>query len=284
MRRLLLLLIPVTLASCGSKSELSRTSADTRPQGFAEDASSDGPAVRVSAAPGVAFSYNYAFDLAAKRIEAAQEEHAQACEKLGLSRCRITGMRYRLVSEDRIDAMLALKLDPSVARQFGKSAIDVVTRADGKLIDSEITGEDVGSTIKAANRNVAQLTEELHRIETQLAGKGLSAAERDRLQSQALQLRQSIRASQDTRAEQEESLATTPMTFTYETGDTGPSLGQAAKNAKASFLTGISVLLVVLITLLPWLALAGVVWMLIRFVKPGWKPRRQDAALPPAAA
>jgi hypothetical protein len=285
MRRLLLLLLPITLASCGSKSEFdSRKPADVSPQGITEDVSSEGPAIRVSAAPGVAFNYNYTFDLAAKRIEAVQEEHVQACEKLGLSRCRITGMRYRLLGEDRIDAMLALKLDPSIARQFGKSAIDAVTRAEGTLVDSEITGEDADAGIKAANRNVVQLTEELHRIEAQLARKGLSAVERDRLQSEASQLRQSIRASQDSRADREESLATTPMTFTYGTEKGGPSLGQAVTNAKASFVTGVSVLLVVLITLLPWLTLAALVWMLVRFIKPGWKPRRQDAALPPEAA
>src|SRR4051812_2612282 len=54
------------------------------------------PDIAPRAAPGVAFNYRYAFRLPPKRIAQVQEEHAQACEKLGVARCRITGMLYRL--------------------------------------------------------------------------------------------------------------------------------------------------------------------------------------------
>ena len=75
-----------------------------------------GPNVGPTAAPGVAFNYRYAFRLAAPRIAAVQEQHAQLCERLTVARCRITGMRYRVVNERDIEAMLAFKLDPAVAR------------------------------------------------------------------------------------------------------------------------------------------------------------------------
>lgn len=284
MRRSILLLIPLGLASCSQESEqLSRPSGEVSSVSDVAEAPQSGPGISVSAAPGVAFQYRYAFDLPAARIAAVQEEHAQACEKLGLSRCRITGMRYRLVGERHIEAMLAFKLDPSIARQFGKSGIEAVTRAEGKLIDSEITGHDAGAAIKVASRNVAQLTEDLRRIEEQLARKGLPAIERDRLQSEAQQLRQAIRASQDTRAEQEESLATTPMTFSYDSEDSRPPLREALNDAGDNFVAGISILLVALITLLPWLALAALVWAVIRLVQPRWARRRQDPASDPEA-
>src|SRR6187551_3520256 len=105
MRRSLLLVTLAILASCGGRSQqAAEFQADD-----AERASSE-PRVSASAAPGVAFNYRYAFELPALRIAAVQEEHAQACEKLGLSRCRITGMRYRLISERDIEAMLDFKL------------------------------------------------------------------------------------------------------------------------------------------------------------------------------
>ena len=66
-----------------------------------------------TAAPGVAFNYRYAFRLPAERVAEVQEQHAQACEQLGVARCRITGMLYRLVNDDDIEAMLAFKLDPA---------------------------------------------------------------------------------------------------------------------------------------------------------------------------
>ncbi|MDB5676441.1 MAG: hypothetical protein JWM65_3423, partial [Sphingomonas bacterium] len=69
--------------------------------------------IAVTAAPGVAFNYHYGFSLASAQIAGAQEAHAGMCEKLGIARCRITGMKYRLLGENRVEAQLALKLDPT---------------------------------------------------------------------------------------------------------------------------------------------------------------------------
>src|SRR4051812_27650401 len=44
------------------------------------------PNVSPSAAPGVAFNYRYAFRLPAARVSQIQEQHARACEQLGVSR------------------------------------------------------------------------------------------------------------------------------------------------------------------------------------------------------
>jgi len=232
------------------------------------------PAIGPTAAPGVAFNYRHAFRLPAQQIAAVQEQHASACEKLGINRCRITGMRYRLVNQHDIEAMLSFKLDPLIARQFGKAGIDVVTRAEGLLVDSEISGVDAGSAIKAAQRSDAQLNEELRGIEAKLAARGLSPDERDRLQSEARHLRQSIRANRDSRDEHEESLATTPMVFTYGSGDLVPGFDtrspvrQALKTAGGNFIAGASFLFVILLTLLPWLLLGGLVWALARRLVP----------------
>lgn len=65
---------------------------------------SGGPNINVSSAPGVAFNYRYAFRLPNSRISAAQEAHAAMCEKLGVTRCRITGMRYSVVNERDVSA------------------------------------------------------------------------------------------------------------------------------------------------------------------------------------
>jgi hypothetical protein len=285
MRRSLLLLLPITLAACGG--QISDQSSEPSGKRFSADvAESSAPTGRisVSAAPGVAFQYRYAFRLPATQIEAVQEQHAAACEKLGLSRCRITGMRYRLVNERDVEAMLAFKLDPSIARQFGKSGTEVVTQADGLLVDSEITGEDAGAAIKVASRNITQLQENLARIEEQLARKSLAAIERDRLQAEAQQLRESIRANSDTRTEKAESLATTPMTFTYDSERGPPPLRDSVKNASNAFITGTSILLTILITLLPWLLLGALGWGAFRVIKWRRPPNRQDSAPRPQDA
>lgn len=284
MRSTVSLLALALLAACSQGERGSGTTdvTEARAPGEAVEA----PGIAPTAAPGVAFNYRYAFRLPSERIAAVQEQHAQACEQLGIERCRITGMRYRLINDRDIQAMLAFRLDPTIARQFGKQGIDAVGKAEGMLVDSEISGEDVGSKIAATDRSSAQMREDLERIEQQLKAPGLKSAERAELQSQAQSLRETIRAAQASQADRRESLATTPVVFQYGSGnlapgfDTRPSLKRAAVQAGENFMSGVSLLLVLLITLLPWAAALGLaVWLAL------WLRRRFGFATPtPEAA
>ena len=235
-----------------------------------------GPNVSVTAAPGVAFNYRYAYRLPNLRISAAQEAHATMCERLGVARCRITGMRYSLVNERDVSASLELKLDPAIARNFGKNATKVITDAEGMLVDQEITGVDAGSSIERANRGRAQLQDELDRVNRELARSGLSNVVRDRLLSEAAALKSQIQALGEQKAADEESLAKTPMAFYYGSGKSIPGfdeptpLKDAFKRAGYNFLSAIGFLVIAIATLLPWLLIiAGLVWAYRRF-RPRW--------------
>ena len=231
-----------------------------------------GPNVSVTAAPGVAFNYRYAYRLPNARIATAQEAHALMCEKLGVARCRITGMRYSLVNERDVSAALELKLEPSIARNFGKEATKVVTDAEGMLVDQQISGVDAGSAIQRANRGRAQLQDELDRVNRELARSGLSSVVRDRLLSEAESLRTQIRALGEQKDADEESLASTPMAFYYGSGRTVPGfdepepLKDAWDRAGYNFLGALGVILIAIATLLPWLLIiAAAVWLYRRY-------------------
>ena len=282
MRRFLPLVAALLVTACGGGEER-KASEDLRTFDVAEeaastDASAPGapPMIGPSAAPGVAFNYRYAFRLPRARIAAVQEQHALACEKLGLDRCRITGMRYRLMGEEDVVAMLAFKLDPAMAREFGKRGIEAVTRAEGMLIDSEITGEDAGADIQAATRNEGQLSEELRRIEQQLARTRAGSAEAAELQAQAERIRESMRATRATRAERQESLAKTPMVFNYGSGDVIPgfdtrsSLRTAFDRASENFVGGVAAMVVITVTLLPWILLGLLLFWAFRRGRKAW--------------
>jgi hypothetical protein len=277
----LLGLLLATTACGGGGNQERRSSEDLRTMDVSEERSFSvnssaphapppPPGVSVSAAPGVAFNYRYAFRLPGERIAAVQEQHAAACEKLGLDRCRIIGMRYRLVDQDDVEAMLAFKLDPAIARSFGKAGIDLVTRSEGMLVDSEISGEDAGAEIQAASRSEAEYAEELERVEQQLARAGLKSAERAELQAQADRLRQSIRAVRANRADRQESLAKTPVVFNYGSGDLVPGFDDrspirtALERAGDNFVGGLATLLVVGLTLLPYALVALLLFWLYR--------------------
>jgi len=244
------------------------------------------PGVDVTAAPGVAFDYRYAFRLPGNRISAVQEAHAQACEKLGIDKCRITGMRYRLVDQKDVEAMLALRLDPKLARQFGKDATAVVDKAEGMLVDQEITGEDVGTRIEGATRTEAELRDELRRVEAELARnvpmKGniasQAAVDRQSLLDRAQEIRGQLRALGESKETDKKALVGTPMVFNYGSGSVVPGfdvrspLRDALKQAWDNLVGGFAAILVILVTLIPWLLIAGVAFWAIRRLRKhfGW--------------
>ena len=295
MRRLVpLFAMLFATSACGGGNEDRRSSEDLRTMSAEESSVSTEaaapsappppPGIAASSAPGVAFNYSYAFRLEAERIAPVQERHAAMCEALGPNRCRITGMLYRVRNESDIEARLDFKLDPSIARRFGREGVNVVNQAEGMLVESQITGTDVGTSIRQVGRSIAQMEEDLRRIEGRLAGR-LSAGERQSLENEAQMLRQSIRAAQQNREDAQESLANTPMSFVYGSGDLVPGadarrpVRDALRNAGSNFVDGVAMLFVIIVSLLPWLIVGGLVWMGVRAVR-----RRRPKAPAPALA
>lgn len=294
-----LMISAAVLASCG-KQEPREPSEDSRTFDAREGAGAPPPAVRmqesaadaevsqlqpsvgVTAAPGVAFNYRYAFRLPNTAIGKVQEQHAQMCEKLGLDRCRITGMRYRLIDEDNVSASLQLKLDPTLARQFGKDAVARVGEAEGMLVDSEISGVDAGSQIKTATKSIARNRDALAQLERQLAD-ARTATDRESIREQIAELQRQINATSDTRADSEESLATTPMTLDYGSGRSVPGfddrspLRDAFRQAGAAFENILAGVIIVLGAILPFALIVGLaLWLWRRFRPAGWKKAQAD--------
>ena len=231
-----------------------------------------GPGIDPGSAPGVAFDYRYEFRLEADRVAEMQQEHQRLCERYG-ARCRITGMDYRAANEDDVEAMLSFLVDPQIAGQFGRESVRAVEAADGELADSQVSGTEIGTALKTNTGNLDELRAELARIEARLAAPGLRWRERARLEEERRSLRQQIAELRETTAEQERSLATTPILFRYGSGNLAPgparapTVSEAFENATDSFRGGINMLLVILVTLSPWILSALGIWWLIRLFR-----------------
>lgn len=233
-------LAPALLLAC-SRPEESRQSEDLKTFDATEESvqseapmasparvstDSAAPGINVTAAPGVAFDYRYAFRLPTPRISGVQEAHATMCEKLGLEKCRIIGMRYQLRGSDSIAAMLALRLDPAIARDFGKQATKLVTDAEGMLVDQEISGIDVGTRIDSATRDKARIEADIDRLEAELRALGVRDPRRGELAARIDDLRRQLRSLDSTRDADREALAGTPMVFNYGSGAVIPGFDQ----------------------------------------------------------
>ena len=102
----------------------------------------------------------------------------------------------------------------------------------------------------------------------------LDVDEKARLEDQAQQLRESIRAGSAQRDEAQASLATTPMTFRYASGD--PTLGQSLQDTGDSFLASAAVLLRIVIALLPWALAATLIAGIVLLVRRRWFAKKAE--------
>lgn len=230
MRRLPIVCACLILAACSKPAEEASESASDRAI----------PGVAITAAPGVAFDYRYAFRLPAAKIASAQEAHAQACEKLGVNRCRIIGMRYSLERGDGVEAMLAFKLDPALARVFGREGISAIEAADGMLTDAAITGTDAGAQIADLEQTDSSLAKASTQIDHELARQDISPDARAELAQQRATLDAKRRDAQQQAKQQQATLASTPLTFVYHSGTVVRGFGGYAVLAEAADTAGAS--------------------------------------------
>lgn len=234
------------------------------------------PDVAPSAAPGVAFAYRYAFALDADRLPAAQEAHARACEALGLARCRVTGFRYRVTGRDSATGRLEMRLAPDIARRFGQQGVASVRSAGGALVDAEATGTDAGAELDrlAAEQQAADAAARAARARA-AALRGPEHRD-DQLARQDEAMARS-RATRDAAVEQRRSLASTPVTFDYESGtglspiDTGAPLRSAAAAALASARVTLAVTLGTLALAAPPAAALALLLLLAHRLRPAWR-------------
>ena len=302
----ILVVLLATVAACGQAVDESSTSTEvgsrdavSNEMGSADSAVTEsgappsrptrqaGPDIRPETAPGVAFSYRYAFRLPADRVAPAQQAHQQLCERYGVDRCRITGINYRAASEDDVEAMLSLRVDRAIAGRFGRESVQAVIDADGALTDSHIEGSDVGSQIDSASRTLAELTARLEQIEARL--RTARDSDKGQLEYEAEALRQQIRDMRGRREGHQTALATTPILLRYGSGSLAPgpapapSLGEALSETGEDFLYSLTLLLVVLVRLLPWAVAALLIWGVVSFVRRRFVPKTVPAAAEPGA-
>ncbi len=226
----------------------------------AKDSSYAGPQLSASAAPNVAFTYDYAFALPNSSVATVQEAHATACEKLGPSRCRITGMRYDLVRGGEITGSLSVSLDRNIARAFGKDGIAAASKLGGKLTSASIDGQDMAAQIAGAKGSSTSSANQIADLEKQLARTDLGDRERAELREQLEVVRSSRDESRGTLTMAEAQIALTPMTMRYYGSGTMALSDNPLTSAGGAFVaSATSVLSLMLFGLaygLPWIALA----------------------------
>lgn len=226
----------------------------------AKEASYAGPQISASAAPNVAFVYDYAFSLPNSAVPVLQEQNAAACEKLGPTKCRITEMHYNLVRGGGVTGSLSVSLDRNIARSFGKDGVAAAEKLGAKLTSASIEGQDLAGQIAASKRGSTSNALQIADLESQLKEPTLGDRERAEMRSQLESLRSALEESRNTQAASETQIALTPMTLRYYGSDEMSLSDNPITSAGGAFLaSATSILTILLFGLaygLPWIVVA----------------------------
>jgi hypothetical protein len=210
------------------------------------------------------FDYRYAYRLPGDRLKAVLQSNADACDRIGPARCRILAMRYRVSDSNQIHAVLTLKIDPAIARDYGEAVTKSVTGSYGLLVDTQVTGAD--STNAARSLEVInRLRDQLKSTQTQIPTDPGAKARADKIQA-------ALDTITEVESNQGQSLASAPVLMTYESSNALTGLGSADANfhtAGTSLENSVARLLVVLAALGPWLIALLVLIIVLRWIVHG---------------
>jgi len=256
------------LAGCDDN----RSSADGKDKSdFASSAKAE-----AFASTGTGFDYRYAYRLPGAKVKGVLQSNADACDRIGPARCRILAMRYRVDDGNKTRAVLTIRIDPSIARQFGDAVSKNVSASYGVLTDTEITGAD--STANA--RSVAVVK----RLQDQLQNARSSSA--PDAQARVARLQNALAVIAEVEASQGQTLANVPVLFTYESSGALSGLGSSEANFQTAGQTlenSVAQLVQLLASIGPWCLLMLAVVLVLRWIihgraiGPDVEPRRAEA-------
>lgn len=211
------------------------------------------------ASTGTGFDYRYAYRLPGNRLKGVLQSNADACDRLGPARCRILSMRYRVDDANHTRAVLTIRIDPAIARNYGDAVTNNVTGSDGVLVDTEITGSDA-TTQARSTAVVNRLRERLSNAQTARTPEG---------QARALRIQAALAEIAESEASQGQTLATAPLLLTYESSNALTGLGSSDanfRNAGQTLQNTLAQLVVVLAGVGPWLLLMLLVVLVLRWI------------------
>jgi hypothetical protein len=210
------------------------------------------------------FDYRYAYRLPSDKLKGVIQSNADACDRIGPARCRILAMRYRVSDSNQIHAVLTLKIDPAIARDYGEAVNKSVTGVYGVLVDTQVTGAD--------STNAARSLEVINRLRDQLKSTQAQMTTDPGAKIRADKIQAALDTITEVESTQGQSLASAPMLMTYESSNALTGLGSADANfhtAGTSLENSVARLLVVLAAVGPWLLALLVLVIVLRWIVHG---------------
>lgn len=241
-----------------------------------------------SAAPMLAYAYDYAIEAPTPAVSPLLHRHEAACRAAGPDLCQVVGALNEAVGRDRATGKLQLRAEPRWLEGFRGHLDSDAGAAGGKVIHSATTTEDLTRQIIDTDAAIRARFLLRQRLEQLLATRPGKLSELIELEQELARVQGEIDAAQSEIAVMRTRVAMSAITLQY---DSRPPLAapgalrplQAAVRAFFGHVAeGLAVVLTLFSYLLPFVLVGAIAWWLIRRLRRRWPARARPAVQTPA--
>jgi len=241
--------------------------------------------------PQIAYSYTLGYRLPASAIAGAQQAHLDLCNRLG-PRCQLVSLQRASNDDGVSQAGLKLRVASSLAQKVSTDFTQLVGKAGGRAVDTQIAAEDVSKDLVDTGARIRQREILVSRLTEMLRGRAGRVSELVEAERSVAQAQEELDQAKGWMGELRGRVAYSDFTLSY-TPVTAPvaaptrqgffgQLGDAVAQSGAAIVAAARTLLLIIIFLAPWLAVAAVAAWLARPVVRKWRgaglaPVNEDA-------
>ncbi|MEN2709019.1 DUF4349 domain-containing protein [Sphingomonas sp. NPDC092331] len=236
--------------------------------------------------PQLAYSYTLGYRLPAGAIAGAQQAHLDLCNRLG-QRCQLVAMQRASADDGVSQASLKLRVASDLAQTVSANLTRLVGQAGGRAVDTQVIVQDVSKDLVDTGARIRQREILVARLTEMLRGRQGRVSELVEAERSVAQAQEELDQAKGWLSELSGRVAYSDFTIAY-TPTTAPvaaptrqgffgQLGDAVMQSGAAVAGATRTLLVLIIFLAPWLAIATILGLLARPVVRRW----QSAGLAP---
>jgi hypothetical protein len=218
--------------------------------------------------PQLAYSYTYAVEAPADRLRDLEARTRNACLAAGVQACQLTSETVNAQAHDTATAELKFRATPAWLSDFGDRLAKDAASANGKLVSSQTSTEDLTRQVIDTDAAVRAKTALRDRLQQLLETRPGKLDDLVALEQQVAAAQQDLDATTSELAAMRDRIAMSDVDISYDSvGGFGPRsawspLGMALGGLAGAFAGSLAALIVVVTWISPWLAalLAGL-WL-----------------------
>jgi Domain of unknown function (DUF4349) len=117
----------------------------------------------------IAYSYAMGLELPSKKVIPVRDAHLRACQAAGPAKCQLLGTSSNAVGKDEVTAELSLRGEPKWLESFRGQIAGDAEKADGRLLNNNISSEDLTRQMVDTQATLAAQTKLRERLTDLLA-------------------------------------------------------------------------------------------------------------------